>query len=81
MPWEVTGPVRERERFIEAHLAGFYTLTELAERFGIETAPAFVRLESGLTLCAFAYSLPCRTVLSPPCRSCSSKLKSSPQDY
>ena len=27
MPWEVTGPVRERERFIEAYLTGFYTIT------------------------------------------------------
>jgi len=35
MPWEVTGPVRERERFIEAYLTGFYTITELAERFGM----------------------------------------------
>jgi transposase-like protein len=29
------GPVRERERFIEAYLTGFYTITELAERFGM----------------------------------------------
>jgi len=35
MPWEVTGPVRERTRFIELYLTGFYTLTELAERFGM----------------------------------------------
>jgi transposase InsO family protein len=35
MPWEVTGPVRERERFIEAYLTGFYTITELAGRFGM----------------------------------------------
>ena len=35
MPWEVTGPVRERERFIETYLTGFYTITELAERFGV----------------------------------------------
>ena len=28
------GPVRERERFIEAYLTGFYTITELADRFG-----------------------------------------------
>ena len=34
MPWEVTGPVRERERFIEAYLTGSYTITELTERFG-----------------------------------------------
>ena len=35
MPWEVTGPVRERERFIEAYLTGFYRITEFAERFGM----------------------------------------------
>jgi transposase-like protein len=35
MPWEVTGPVRERQRFIEAYLTGFYTITELADRFGM----------------------------------------------
>jgi putative transposase len=35
MPWEVTGPVRERERFIAAYLTGFYTITELADRFGV----------------------------------------------
>lgn len=35
MPWEVTGPVKERTRFIETYLTGLYTLTELAERFGV----------------------------------------------
>ena len=35
MPWEVTGPVQERERFSEAHLSGFYTITELADGFGM----------------------------------------------
>lgn len=35
MPWEVTGPVKERERFIVAYLTGLYTVTELAERFGV----------------------------------------------
>jgi len=30
MPWEVTGPVKERTRFIEMYLTGFYTITELA---------------------------------------------------
>jgi transposase-like protein len=35
MPWEVTGPVRERTRFIETYLTGLYTITELAERFGV----------------------------------------------
>lgn len=35
MPWEVTGPVRERTRFIETYLTGLYTITELAARFGV----------------------------------------------
>lgn len=35
MPWEVTGPVQERTRFIEMYLTGLYTITELAERFGV----------------------------------------------
>jgi putative transposase len=35
MPWEITGPVRERTRFIETYLTGLYTITELAERFGV----------------------------------------------
>src|SRR5215210_5288999 len=35
MPWKVTGPVQERTRFIETYLSGFFTITELAERFGM----------------------------------------------
>ena len=35
MPWKETGPVHERMRFIEAYLSGFYTITELAARYGI----------------------------------------------
>ena len=35
MPWEVTGPVRERERFIETYLSGLYTISELADRFRV----------------------------------------------
>ena len=35
MPWKETGPVHERMRFIEAYLTGFYTITELAGRYGI----------------------------------------------
>jgi putative transposase len=35
MPWEVTGPVRERERFIDAYLTGLYSITELSARFGV----------------------------------------------
>lgn len=35
MPWDETQPVDERERFIEAHHARLYTMTELCYRFGI----------------------------------------------
>jgi transposase InsO family protein len=35
MPWKETGPVLERQRFIENYLSGFYTITELANRFGV----------------------------------------------
>lgn len=35
MPWKETGPVHERMQFIEAYLTGFYTITELAARYGI----------------------------------------------
>src|ERR1041384_6101226 len=35
MPWKEAGPVLERMRFIEDYLSGFYTLTELAARFGV----------------------------------------------
>ena len=35
MPWKETGPVHERMRFIEAYLSGFYTITELAARYGV----------------------------------------------
>ena len=35
MPWEVTGPVHERERFIDAYLTGLYSITTLAARFGV----------------------------------------------
>ena len=38
MPWEVTGPVKERTRFIEAYLTGFYTLSELSERAAAHSA-------------------------------------------
>lgn len=34
MPWEVTGPVQERQRLIEALMEGRHTMTELAQRFG-----------------------------------------------
>ena len=35
MPWQETSPVEERERFMEAHRVGLYTMTELCERYGI----------------------------------------------
>src|SRR6185503_6633996 len=35
MPWKETGPVLERIRFIEDYLSGFYTITELAVRYGV----------------------------------------------
>src|SRR5262249_1175098 len=35
MPWKETGPMIERLRLIEDYLSGFYTLTELAARYGI----------------------------------------------
>src|SRR5688500_6508011 len=31
MPWEVTGPVKERARFIETYMTGLYTISELAD--------------------------------------------------
>jgi transposase InsO family protein len=35
MPWKETGPVLERSRFIEDYLSAFYTITELADRYGV----------------------------------------------
>src|SRR6185369_10115816 len=35
MPWKETGPVSERMQFIEDYLSGFYTITELAARYGV----------------------------------------------
>lgn len=35
MPWEVTGPVKERTRFIETYLTGLYTISELPDRFSV----------------------------------------------
>lgn len=35
MPWKETGPVLERKRFIDDYLSGFYTITELAARYGV----------------------------------------------
>jgi len=35
LPWEVTCPMRERERLVRAWTTGSYTVTELAEVFGV----------------------------------------------
>ena len=35
MPWKEAGPVLERRRFIEDYLSGFFTITELAARYGV----------------------------------------------
>jgi transposase InsO family protein len=35
MPWEETSPVEERERFIDDHRLGLYTMTELCERYAV----------------------------------------------
>lgn len=35
MPWEVTNPMRERERFIVDACSGLFTIAELAERYGV----------------------------------------------
>ena len=49
MPWEVTGPVRERTRFIETYLTGLYTITELAERFGVSRQKGCTSGSLGIT--------------------------------
>ena len=35
MPWNEAGPMLERTRFIEDYLSGFYSITELAIRYGV----------------------------------------------
>ena len=35
MPWKEAGPMLERMRFIEDYLSGFYSITELAERYDV----------------------------------------------
>lgn len=35
MPWEVTWPMQERERLVGRYATGQYTVTELAEAFGV----------------------------------------------
>ena len=40
MPWKVTSPMQERERLIQARLTGRFTVTELAEAFGVSRKTA-----------------------------------------
>ena len=35
MPWQETDPVDERERFIDDHAHGLYSMTELCARYGV----------------------------------------------
>lgn len=35
MPWKEAGPMLERSRFINDYLSGFFTITELAIRYGV----------------------------------------------
>ena len=44
MPWRETAPVDERSRFIDAHRAGGFTMTELCARFGISRRVGYKRL-------------------------------------
>ena len=40
MPWKVTSPMQERQRLIQARLTGRFTVTELAEGFGVSRKTA-----------------------------------------
>lgn len=40
MPWEVTSPLKERQKFVQAYVTGRYTVTELAEAFGVSRKTA-----------------------------------------
>ena len=40
MPWESTGPVNERRRFLEKYSTNLYTISELSEQFGISRTAA-----------------------------------------
>jgi transposase len=35
MPWQETSPVDQRERFIDDHRRGLYSMTELCARYGV----------------------------------------------
>ena len=41
MPWRVTGAMQERERLMKAWMSGRYTVTELAEAYGISRKTAY----------------------------------------
>jgi putative transposase len=45
MPWLETSPVDQRERFIADHRRGFYTMTELCERYGISRKSGYKWLD------------------------------------
>jgi putative transposase len=45
MPWLETSPMEQRERFIEDHAVGLYTMTELCERYGISRKTGYKWLE------------------------------------
>jgi putative transposase len=41
MPWPETDPMLERTKFIAAYESGLYTMTELADRFGVSRKTAY----------------------------------------
>jgi transposase InsO family protein len=41
LPWKETGPVKERLRLVQAHETGRYTVTGLAELFGVRRQTAY----------------------------------------
>lgn len=45
MPWLETSPVDQRERFVADHRLGFYTMTELCERYGISRKSGYKWLD------------------------------------
>ena len=45
MPWKEASPMTERQQFIDLYLSGNYSVTELAERFGISRKTAYKYIE------------------------------------
>ena len=45
MPWQETSPVEERERFIDDHQLGLYTMIELCARYAISRKTGYKWLE------------------------------------